>query len=138
MYLLILYNFSEIYEELPLNYPKIIHLYDIWHFVKSVMKDLFQAAKLKSCSELGRWTTSIQNQLWWCFSSSVGNLVMLREKLNSITDHMCNIHEFPDNEVFKKCEHRDLSLEERQKAWLSPDSLVFIIPVLVLLEIKEK
>ena len=45
-------------------------------------------------SDLSPWLVSIETQLWWCFGSSIGNLTMLREKLDSITEHICNIHSF--------------------------------------------
>ena len=41
--------FSEITEELPEDYPVILHRYDVWHWVKAVMKEIFKASKLKSC-----------------------------------------------------------------------------------------
>ena len=62
------YNFSELSAELPPGHPLIAHMYDIWHFIKvmqwnakyrwslslfsfqSILKDLFKACKLKSCS----------------------------------------------------------------------------------------
>ena len=76
-------------------------------------------------ADLGVWIPSIQNQLWWSFSSSVGNVAMLREKLDSVTEHMVNVHSFPENQHFRQCGHGLLFTdEEREKAWLSPDSLV--------------
>ena len=50
---------------------------------------------------------------------------MLKEKLNSIPDHISNIHQFNENLEFQQCGHGVLSTEEeRIRAWLSPDSLV--------------
>ena len=50
---------------------------------------------------------------------------MLQEKLNSVTEHLSNIHHFPDNRTFQQCGHGPLSPEEeRGKAWLAPESLV--------------
>ena len=76
---------SEFNDELPANIPKFLHLYDVWHWIKSVVKDLHNAAKLKSCAELSDWIPSIQNQLWWTFSTSIGNREALEEKILSIT-----------------------------------------------------
>ena len=61
----IMCNCSDIYEEMPDDYPRILHLFDIWHWIKvsfnfcisnwfilsfkNVMKEVFAAAKLKSC-----------------------------------------------------------------------------------------
>ena len=62
---------SELAEELPEDYSPIVHYYDIWHFIKSILKDLWKACKLKTCSDLQEWIPSITNQLWWSFSSSI-------------------------------------------------------------------
>ena len=77
--------------------------------------------KIFSFVDLGPWISSIKNQLWWSFHNSIGNLEMLKEKLNSVTDHLSNIHHFPDNKHYEKCEHGNL-----EKAWLHPESLVMI------------
>lgn len=108
----------EFNEELPENHPKILHLYDIWHFIKSVIKDLWEAAKLKSCEGLGDWIPSIKNQLWWSFRNSTGNAELLKERISSIPSHLSNVHEFPNNNQHKACCHGPLG----PKAWLSPDS----------------
>ena len=68
---------------MPEGYPKIVHYYDIWHFIKvgqnidfeklfnkhlclfifqSILKDLWKASKLKSCA--GRYFCIINN----CFN----------------------------------------------------------------------
>ena len=53
------------------------------------------------------------------------DLVLLREKLDSTTEHLSNIHSFGDNKRYLECEHGPLAVEEeRGKAWLTPDSLV--------------
>ena len=48
---------------------------------------------------------------------------MLKEKLESITEHLCNVHLFPENVEHKQCSHEPLD-GERTKAWLDPESLV--------------
>ena len=54
-----------------------------------------------------------------------GNLTLLKEKLDSITEHVSNIHAFPENSHHHKCCHLPLDPDEcREKAWLVPDSLV--------------
>ena len=52
-----------------------------------------------------------------------GNAVMLREKLLSITSHMCNAHEYENNSEYKRCPHDELE-EPRERPWLDQDSLV--------------
>lgn len=113
---------NSLHQDLPDDYPKIHHEYDVWHWIKSVQKDLWAAGKLVSCTELVPWFSSITNMCWWSFSSSIGNVVMLKEKLGSITEHMCNIHNFPENTEHASCSHGNLE-GDRGKAWLDPDSL---------------
>ena len=55
--------------------------------------------------------------------ASLGNVDMLKEKLASITDHLADIHDFPDNSYHKECCHGLLD-GERSKEWLEPDGLV--------------
>ena len=75
--------------------------------------------------DLGAWLTSIQNQLWFCFSTSVGDLQLLKEKLNSVADHISNIHSFSHNSKFKQCGHEELNPDQVVgKAWLPAESLV--------------
>ena len=76
-------------------------------------------------SDLSPWLVSIETQLWWCFGSSIGNLTMLREKLDSITEHICNIHSFTDNEQYRECGHPPITEQQkRSKSWLVPNTLV--------------
>jgi len=113
---------SELGLDLPDGYITPAHLFDIWHVIKGVNKDLFKASKLKSCLVLSAWQPSIINQMWHAFSSCQGSEVLLREKLLSITSHMCNEHEFVENKEYKKCTHGNLD-EDREKPWLDQDSL---------------
>jgi hypothetical protein len=52
--------------------PPILHWYDVWHMIKNIMKDVWDAGKLKKSSEINLWSASINNMLWWSFSSSKG------------------------------------------------------------------
>ena len=53
-------------------------------------------------------------------TSNEGNLEELKEKWLSILSHICDIHEFPRNNFFKRCQH-----EKIDRKWLSPDSSAF-------------
>ena len=56
------------------------------------------------------------------------NVTLLKEKLDSITNHICNIHTFQENLEHRSCSHGPLSPdEERSKSWLDPDSLVKLV-----------
>ena len=98
------------------------HSYDIWHFVKAVIKDCILAAKLKKCQTLGSWIKSLRNMLWYCFSACKGDPLLLREMILSIPKHISGVHEFPENKLFKRCLHGELG-EDRSKPWLKPGSL---------------
>ena len=50
----------------------------------------------------------------------LGNLAMLKEKINSIPFHLSNRHFFPSNKHHTKCSHGELE----GRAWLDPDSKV--------------
>lgn len=47
---------------------------------------------------------------------------MLREKLDSITEHMVGVHHFPENSEHKECAHAPV--DETRRALLLPDSMV--------------
>ena len=50
----------------------------------------------------------------------IGNATLLKERVLSIPDHLCNVHQFPENQEHMACSHDHLE----EKAWLSPDSKV--------------
>ena len=95
---------SELESELPEGFEAPIHYFDIWHYIKSILKDLWAACKLKTCQDLAPWIPSITNMLWYSFSSSIGNLTKLQEMILSIPDHICNVHSFGDNKIHKACD----------------------------------
>ena len=83
---------------------------------------------------------------WWCCESSKGNALELKEKWTSLVLHIANVHEFEDNEIYKRCIHGSLPHDQlKNSKWLIPDSpahnamtdivlhklLVGIIPYLV-------
>jgi hypothetical protein len=98
----------------------IIHSYDVWHYIKSVCKDLFAASKLKKCKVLGLWMRSIKNMLWYSMSECKGDARLLREMVLSIPLHCSGIHIFTENMHFKQCLHGEL---EDNKHWIPKDSL---------------
>ena len=97
------------------------HQFDIWHAAKSLRLKLTNAAKLKANAELQAWIKSIDNHFWWCCLTCNGNLDELKEKWLSLLSHICGFHDFPNNKIFKRCEHGDIERE-----WLSPTSSSFI------------
>ena len=57
--------------------PPIDHGFDIWHMIKNIMKDVWEAGKLKKSADLNKWSGSVNNQLWWSFSSSQGQCELI-------------------------------------------------------------
>lgn len=102
------------------SFSYIRHQYDVWHFAKSLMKQLLKAMNKKAYDDLRAWIPSIVNHLWWSAAHCGGNAVMLREKFLSFTSHISNIHHFYTNTLFVKCEHGDLGDSDKQ--WLDADS----------------
>jgi len=102
--------------------PEINHTFDVWHFVKSVTRDLWSASKLASCPSLKSWSPSVQNAMWWCFEHCDGSPEKLTEMMLSIPEHVANIHSFPENGSFKSCAHSPLD-DRDHKPWLKKDSL---------------
>ena len=97
------------------------HQFDIWHAAKSLRKKLTNAAKSKANAELQAWIKSIDNHFWWCCLTCNGNLEELMEKWLSLLQHICGFHEFPNNNIFKRCEHGNIDRE-----WLTPTSSSYI------------
>ena len=102
--------------------PPIKHTFDVWHFVKAVVKDLWKASKLKRCQALSSWIPGIKNMLWFCFAECKGNADLLREMILSIILHVQGVHVFPQNRYFRRCAHGDLPTD-RDKPFLKPGSL---------------
>ena len=50
--LLINKTLSEFNDDLPDGHPRIAHSFDVWHWIKSVLKDLWEAVKTKACEGL--------------------------------------------------------------------------------------
>lgn len=74
---------------------------------------LTKAAKKKSCQELGCWIKAIINHFWWCCASCHENPKELYEKWVSILYHISDRHHWEGFKTFKKCQHEELSREQR-------------------------
>jgi solute carrier family 8 (sodium/calcium exchanger) len=116
--------------------PPIKHCFDGWHFSKSVLKDIWKAAKLKKCIALGSWIKSVKNQVWYAIGNCGGNADYLTEMILAIAQHAAGIHEFPDNQYFKACHHGPLE-GVRDKPWLKVGSLAHKKLVLALRGYKD-
>ena len=108
------------------DFPQIDHQFDLWHFCKSILKKITAKAKLKGCEELGSWTQSIANHLWWCAATCNGSAPLLKEKWMSLLHHITNNHKWVGNTVFHKCDHARLTAKQKAKTkWLKSTSDAF-------------
>ena len=113
---------SQIRKHMRENEKDTIHQFDIWHFCRSVKKNLAAAAKKKPCQALNGWIKSIINHLWWAVSTCDGDETLLREKWCSIQ----NKHKWSSCCKFHKCVHpRITKSKARKKLWLHPTSDAF-------------
>ena len=87
--------------------PSIIHYYDVWHLAKKIYRKLLALAKKSGYLVLKGWAKAISNHLYWCASSSQGNQELVREKWQSIGNHVANIHE-GHGALFPRCLHGDI------------------------------
>ena len=105
------------------DYPEIDHQFDIWHISKSITKKLTAKAKRKVCEDLGPWIRAVTNHLWWAASNCQQDAEMLVEMWQSMTHHVCNVHQWNPGEKYHACSHDVLDPEKaRRTKWLKPDS----------------
>ena len=95
----------------------------MWHFGKSVKKNLSEIAKKRGCWQVSLWIKTITDHLWWCCTSSFDNEELTREKWLSMLNHVWGNHFWEDNKLFHKCEHGQLGQEWK---WLKTDSPSFL------------
>ena len=106
-----------------LEYPTIIHQFDVWHLVKSITKRLTALAKVKGNENLFDWIQSLNNHFWWCAESCNGDAEVLREKWQSAVYHTAGIHSWKDKKHFHACQHDPLSDEDKRGiSWLRAGS----------------
>ena len=74
-------------------------------------KKLAEASKLSSFRKVAKWLRSITNHLYWTVASTIPGSKERREKWSSLKNHMVNVHNHPQNEIFKPCEHGPLPTE---------------------------
>ena len=105
------------------NYPEIDHQFDVWHISKSITKKLTAKAKRKGCEDLGPWIRAVTNHLWWAAANCQQDEETLVEILQSITHHVCNIHQWNSGEKYHACAHDAIDPEKARKTkWLMPES----------------
>ena len=118
---------SQVTKYMKEEHPQIDHQYDVWHLAKSVVMKLTEKAKPKKCSDLMPWIKLVSNHLWWSASTCQGDPVLLKEKWSSILHHIRNVHKWPGCELYRKCCHKKIIRQERnRKKWLKRGTPAFI------------
>ncbi|XP_077867910.1 uncharacterized protein LOC100376482 [Saccoglossus kowalevskii] len=96
------------------------HCVDVWHVAKGLQKKMLALSKEKECGILQDWIKSVTNHLYWTAASTPdGNGDLMMDKWTSVGNHIQNIHE-GHGTFFPRCEHDDLTRQERRKRWLKP------------------
>ena len=47
------------------------HLYDIWHVIRSICKEVINASKEKGMELLQKWDKGIRRDMYWCVLSTI-------------------------------------------------------------------
>ena len=66
--------------------------FDVWHFVKSVVKKLHKKSNKKDFTNLRAWIPSKAMHLWWSAGTCCGDKTLLQEKWHSVLHHIGNRH----------------------------------------------
>ncbi|XP_056407077.1 uncharacterized protein LOC130298188 [Hyla sarda] len=109
------------------EYSDIKHEFDVWHLVKSIGKTLLAASKRKQCNDLTEWISPIKNHIWWSGNTCKKYPDELLARLNSVLDHVRDIHTWEDdNSQYTSCKHAVLDEEvETPKKWLDEEGASF-------------
>ncbi|XP_057308714.1 uncharacterized protein LOC130646995 [Hydractinia symbiolongicarpus] len=105
------------------RFKHIIHQFDPWHIGKGILKKMIKASKKKDFQLLARWAPAVVNHLYWSIATCKGDGKELAERFVSVVHHTANKHTFPQNSIYKECEHQKLTDEDkRQKEWFQMGS----------------
>ena len=97
------------------DFPDVNHQYDIFHVGKSLKKKIIEKGKKMNSEQLILWAKAISNHLWWCCTTSGGNIKLLKEKWVSILHHITGVHSWRLSELFNVCEHQSLTEDEQKR-----------------------
>ncbi len=90
----------------------ILHQFDVWHLVKSIIKRLVKLAKKAAFAGLAAWLPSNNNHLWWCADNCECNPEKLLEMWQSLLHHITNRHHWSYGQYFLECAHNPLTDEQ--------------------------
>ncbi|KAJ8011920.1 hypothetical protein DPEC_G00063320 [Dallia pectoralis] len=108
------------------QYPDVQHEFDIWHTAKGFRKKM-QKGKKKDTEILLASTRSVINHVWYSCATSKGDVEVLKRRWKSIQHHVCNEHEWTDDDGQQHmCDHAPLtSHEQKMRMWMTKDSVAF-------------
>jgi hypothetical protein len=93
--------------------------FQVWHVSKGLNKNL--AALAKKSPNIGSWTRSISNHVWYCAANCNESEEEMLRLWASLFYHVQNQHSWKDPDgTLRSCGHGELSDEEHQwKNWLN-------------------
>ncbi|XP_077345647.1 uncharacterized protein LOC143989399 [Lithobates pipiens] len=107
------------------EYERIIHQFDIWHYVKNIKRKLLQISKKKAYRPLTPWIPSIVTHFYWCSRNCKGDEHEFKIRWESIMHHVINEHSWKIGETEYKCKHDDLSIDDQHVEWLVKGSQAY-------------
>ncbi|KAK7166281.1 hypothetical protein R3I93_006145 [Phoxinus phoxinus] len=118
---------SSIRKTMKDQYPNIQHQFDIWHTAKGFRNKILKKGKKKDNAILLAWSRSVVNHMWYACATSKGNIGALKKRWKCITHHVCNEHEWKDNDGKQhRCDHPPLTAQDQRiRMWIEKDSVAF-------------
>ncbi|KAK7119692.1 hypothetical protein R3I94_021500 [Phoxinus phoxinus] len=73
------------------------------------------------------WSRSVVNHMWYACATSKGNIEALKKRWKCITHHVCNEHEWKDDDGKRLwCDHPPLTAQDQRiRMWTEKDSVAF-------------
>lgn len=100
------------------SYSTTKHSYDIWHGTKNLGKKLSAETTTKPKADLKPWIPNITKHFWDSARTCEGSAAQLKTKFYGVMHHVTNTHTW----ALGKCEHEAIEEDDRNKAWLVPNS----------------
>jgi hypothetical protein len=90
-------------------------------YIPGLGKKIDALAKKRGFSDVGLWKKSIVNHMYWVAASTpTGDPETMVAKWQSINNHIANIHQHRDNQLYPQCSHGPLVGAAGDKEWLRP------------------
>ncbi|XP_069820489.1 uncharacterized protein [Dendropsophus ebraccatus] len=104
------------------NHNEINQQFDIWHYAKSLKKQLSKASAQRLCKEIKLWTDKIINHFWWSIRTCQEDPELLQEKWLSLLHHIIDQHEW-EGRRYTACGHGNITTcEDKKIFWLKKET----------------